>query len=500
MSALPEEILRCFRKDFTEHLSYEELQHLKRLKNSFEKKDKVEKISNDFMAFVKEMWPEFIEGRHHQEIADKFNKLADGKCKRLIINMPPRHTKSEFSSFLLPAWMVGRNPKLKIIQSTHTTELAIRFGRKAKTLMDSPEYKKVFETRLREDSQAAGKWETEQGGEYYAAGVGSAITGRGADLLIIDDPHSEQDAMNPEALERAYEWYTSGPRQRLQPGGAIVLVMTRWSTKDLTSKLINSQKNVKADKWEVIEFPAILPSNKPVWPEYWKKEELEGVKASISIGKWNAQWMQNPTAEEGSILKREWWRVWEKPHIPKLTHTIQSYDTAFSKKETADYSAITTWGVFHPNEDPGEAPHLILLDAFKERLEFPELRKEALEQYRYWKPDTVIIEGKASGMPLTYELRKIGIPVINFTPSKGQDKHSRVNAVAPMFESGMIWAPDEEFADEVIEECASFPYGDNDDLVDSTTQALMRFRQGGFLKLPDDFEEDTLPRIDREYY
>ncbi|URG13083.1 terminase large subunit [phage 023Pt_psg01] len=500
MSALPEEILRCFRKDFTEHLSYEELQHLKRLKNSFEKKDKVEKISNDFMAFVKEMWPEFIEGRHHQEIADKFNKLAKGKCKRLIINMPPRHTKSEFSSFLLPAWMVGRNPKLKIIQSTHTTELAIRFGRKAKTLMDSPEYKKVFETRLREDSQAAGKWETEQGGEYYAAGVGSAITGRGADLLIIDDPHSEQDAMNPEALERAYEWYTSGPRQRLQPGGAIVLVMTRWSTKDLTSKLINSQKNLKADKWEVIEFPAILPSNKPVWPEYWKKDELEGVKASISIGKWNAQWMQNPTAEEGSILKREWWKVWDKPKIPPLQHIIQSYDTAFSKKETADYSAITTWGVFHPNEDPGEAPHLILLDAFKERLEFPELRKEALDQYRYWKPDTVIIEAKASGLPLTYELRKIGIPVINFTPSKGQDKHSRVNAVSPMFESGMIWAPDEEFADEVIEECASFPYGDNDDLVDSTTQALMRFRQGGFVRLPDDFEEDTLPQKDREYY
>ena len=500
MSALPEEILRCFRKDFTEHLSYEELQHLKRLKNSFEKKDKVEKISNDFMAFVKEMWPEFIEGRHHKEIADKFNKLANGKCKRLIINMPPRHTKSEFSSFLLPAWMVGRNPKLKIIQSTHTTELAIRFGRKAKTLMDSPEYKKVFETRLKEDSQAAGKWETEQGGEYYAAGVGSAITGRGADLLIIDDPHSEQDAMNPEALERAYEWYTSGPRQRLQSGGAIVLVMTRWSTKDLTSKLINSQKNLKADKWEVIEFPAILPSNKPVWPEYWKKDELEGVKASISIGKWNAQWMQNPTAEEGSILKREWWKVWDKPNIPPLKHIIQSYDTAFSKKETADYSAITTWGVFHPNEDPGEAPHLILLDAFKERLEFPELRKEALDQYRYWKPDTVIIEAKASGLPLTYELRKIGIPVINFTPSKGQDKHSRVNAVSPMFESGMIWAPDEDFADEVIEECASFPYGDNDDLVDSTTQALMRFRQGGFVRLPDDFEEDTLPQKDREYY
>ena len=492
------DILKCFRAEFTELLSFEELQHLNRLKKAYQKKDKIEKISKNFMAFVKEMWPEFIEGRHHKEIADKFNKLANGKIKRLIINMPPRHTKSEFASFLLPAWMVGRKPNLKIIQSTHTTELAIRFGRKAKTLMDSPEYKKVFDTRLREDSQAAGKWETEQGGEYYAAGVGSAITGRGADLLIIDDPHSEQDAMNPEALDRAYEWYTSGPRQRLQPGGAIVLVMTRWSTKDLTSKLINAQKNLKADKWEIIEFPAIMPSGKPVWPEYWKKDELEGVKASISVGKWNAQWMQNPTSEEGSIIKRDWWKVWDKPNIPTLQHIIQSYDTAFSKKETADYSAITTWGVFYPDED--SPANLILLDAFKERLEFPELRKEAFEQYKYWNPDTIIIEGKASGMPLTYELRKMGIPVINFTPSKGQDKHSRVNAVAPLFESGMIWAPDEEFAEEVVEECASFPYGDHDDLVDSTTQAIMRFRQAGFVNLPDDYKEDPLPRIDREYY
>jgi len=485
-------------KSFTRTLSFERQQEYAQLHMLKKQKEKQEKIKNNFMAFVKEMWPEFIEGRHHKEIADKFDQIAKGKIKRLIINMPPRHTKSEFSSFLLPAWMVGRKPDLKIIQTTHTTELALRFGRKAKTLIDSPEYQKVFQTRLREDSQAAGKWETEQGGEYYAAGVGSAITGRGADLLIIDDPHSEQDAMNPEALERAYEWYTSGPRQRLQPGGAIVVVMTRWSQKDLTGALINSQKNVKADKWHIVEFPAIMPSGKPIWPEYWQKKELEGVRASLSIGKWNAQWMQNPTAEEGSILKREWWKVWEKPSIPPLQHIIQSYDTAFSKKETADYSAITTWGVFYPDED--SPANLILLDAHKERLEFPELRKEALEQYKYWNPDTVIIEAKASGQPLTYELRKIGIPVINFTPSKGQDKFARVNAVAPMFESGMIWAPDEEFADEVIEECASFPYGDHDDLVDSTTQALMRFRQGGFVNLPDDYKEDPLPRIDREYY
>ena len=461
-------------------------------------KKKQGQVNNDFLSFVKHVWPEFIEGKHHKEIADKFNKLASGEIKRLIINMPPRHTKSEFASYLLPSWMVGRKPDLKIIQTTHTTELAIRFGRKAKTLIDSPEYQQIFKTRLREDSQAAGKWETEQGGEYYAAGVGSAITGRGADLLIIDDPHSEQDALNPEALEKAYDWYTSGPRQRLQPGGAIVVVMTRWSLKDLTGALINSQKHIKADKWHLIEFPAIMPSGKPVWPQYWKLQELEGVKASLSLPKWNAQWMQNPTSEEGSIIKREWWNIWEDDRIPKLEHVIQSYDTAFSKKESADYSAITTWGVFYPDED--SPAHLMLLDAFKERLEFPELRKEALEQYNYWKPDTVIIEAKASGLPLTYELRKVGIPVINFTPSKGQDKYARVSSVSPMFESGMIWAPDEKFAEEVIEECASFPYGDHDDLVDSTTQALMRFRQGGFVRLPDDYREEPLPRTDKEYY
>ena len=464
----------------------------------YTEKKKESKIHNDFMSFVKHMWPDFIEGNHHKIVAEKFNQIAEGKLKRLIINMPPRHTKSEFASYLLPAWMVGRNPKLKIIQSTNTTELSVRFGRKAKQLLDSPEYQSVFKTRLREDSQAAGKWETSDGGEYYAAGVGSAITGRGADLLIIDDPHTEQDAMNRDAMERTYEWYTSGPRQRLQPGGSIVLVMTRWNTKDLTGKLLNAQREAKADQWDVVEFPAILPSGKPLWPEYWKKEELLGVKASVSLTKWNAQYMQNPTSEEGAIIKREWWQRWDKDWIPALKHVIQSYDTAFSKKESADYSAITTWGVFYQNDDSGA--NLILLDCQKGRWDFPELRQVAHEQWKYWDPDTVIIESKASGQPLTDELRKMGIPVVNFSPSKGNDKHTRVNSVAPLFESGMIWAPMQDFAEEVIEECAAFPFGDNDDLVDSTTQAIMRFRQGGFVLHPDDYVEEKKPKRKRIYY
>ena len=455
------------------------------------------RAKDDFLSFVKCMWPEFIEGSHHRHIAEKFNKLARGELKRLIINMPPRHTKSEFASYLLPSWMVGRNPKLKIIQVTHTGELAIRFGRKAKHLIDSEEYHKIFKTSLQEDSKAAGRWETAQGGEYFAAGVGGAITGRGADLLIIDDPHSEQDAMSPTSLESAYEWYTSGPRQRLQPGASIVLVMTRWSTKDLTAMLLKNQKEVKGDQWEVVEFPAIM-DHEPVWPEYWGKEELEKVEATLPVSKWNAQWMQNPTSEEGAIIKREWWRVWDADWIPPLQHVIQSYDTAFMKKETADYSAITTWGVFKPSED--EPVNLILLDAIKGRYEFPELRRLALDQYKYWNPETVIIEAKASGLPLTYELRQMDIPVTNFTPSKGNDKHVRVNACAPLFESGMIWAPEQKFAEEVIEECAAFPFGDHDDLVDSMTQAVMRFRQGGFLKHPEDYVLPKQQPTKKEYY
>jgi predicted phage terminase large subunit-like protein len=463
-----------------------------------EEKKKQQAVKDDFLAFVKHLWPNFIEGEHHKIMADKFNKVQSGEIKRLIINMAPRHTKSEFASNFLPAWMIGKQPDLKIIQATHNAELAVRFGRKAKTLMDSQEYKEIFNTRLREDSKAAGKWETDQGGEYYAAGVGGSITGRGADLLIIDDPHSEQDAMNMPSFDRVYEWYTSGPRQRLQPGGRIILVMTRWNVADLTGKLQRAQKEPKADQWEVIEFPAIMPSGKPVWPEYWKLDELEGVKASLSIGKWNAQYQQNPTAEEGSIIKREWWKQWPKEQLPPLAHVIQSYDTAFLKKETADYSAITTWGVFYPNEE-GEA-HIILLDVVKDRYEFPELRRVAKEQYDYWSPETVIIEAKASGLPLTYELRKMGIPVINFTPSRGNDKHTRVNAVAPIFEAGMVWYPDRKFADEVIEECAAFPLGEHDDLVDSTTQAVMRFRQGGFVEHPEDYDDEPLPQQQRTYY
>jgi len=453
----------------------------------------------NFLDFVKYMWPHFVQGTHHRIIAEKFDNIAKGKLKRLIVNMPPRHTKSEFASYLLPAFIMGQNPMTKIIQTSHTAELSQRFGRKTKQLIDSSEYKQVFpSTVLQADSKAAGRWDTSAGGEYFAAGVGGAITGRGADLLIIDDPHSEQDALSESAMEGAYEWYTSGPRQRLQPGGAIVLVMTRWSTIDLTGQLMKAQAEPKADQWEVVEFPAIMDSGTATWPEYWKLQELESVKASLAISKWNAQWMQKPTSEEGAILKREWWQPWEEKDIPDLQYIIQSYDTAFSKKETADYSAITTWGVFSPDD---MKPALILLDARRGRWEFPELKEIALKEYNYWEPEMVLIEAKASGLPLSDELRRSGIPITNYTPTRGNDKRTRVNAIAPMFESGMVYYPEgRTFAEEVIEECAAFPYGENDDYVDTVTQALMRFRQSGLIQLRMDYEEEPVNNTKRVFY
>ena len=453
----------------------------------------------NFLDFVKYMWPHFVEGTHHRIIAEKFDNIAKGKLKRLIVNMPPRHTKSEFASYLLPAFIMGQNPMTKIIQTSHTAELSQRFGRKTKQLIDSSEYKQVFpNTNLQADSKAAGRWDTSAGGEYFAAGVGGAITGRGADLLIIDDPHSEQDALSESAMEGAYEWYTSGPRQRLQPGGAIVLVMTRWSTIDLTGQLMKAQVEPKADQWEVVEFPAIMESGVPTWPEYWKINELESVKASLAISKWNAQWMQKPTSEEGAIIKREWWQEWKEKDIPDLHYVIQSYDTAFGKKETADYSAITTWGVFSPDD---MKPALILLDARRGRWDFPELKEIALKEYNYWEPEMVLIEAKASGMPLSDELRRTGIPITNYTPTRGNDKRTRVNSIAPMFESGMVYYPEgRTFAEEVIEECAAFPYGENDDYVDTVTQALMRFRQSGLIQLRMDYEDEPIAQTKRVFY
>ena len=461
-----------------------------------------EESNKDFLAFVKEVWPAFIEGNHHRVMADAFNRIASGELKRLIINMPPRHTKSEFASHLFPAWYLGKFPDRKVIQTAHTAELAVGFGRKVRNLVGSNEYSKIFPgVALSVDSKAAGRWNTNKEGDYFAIGVGGAVTGKGADILIVDDPHSEQEAAlnDPDVYNKTYEWYTSGPRQRLQPGGAICLVMTRWSQKDLTGSILKASiQRGGADEWEIIELPAILPSGKPLWPGFWPLEQLESLKAELPVPKWSAQYQQDPTSEEGALIKREWWKEWKEKKPPSCEFVIQSWDTAFLAKETADYSACTTWGVFYTED--GKAK-IVLLDALQERLEFPDLKVRAYEMYKEYNPDAFIVEAKAAGSPLIFELRRIGIPVAEYTPGRGKDKVARVNAVSDLFFSGHVYAPKTRWAEEVIEQFAAFPFGDHDDLVDSSTQALIRFRQGGFISMNSDYPMDELlPGRKADYY
>jgi hypothetical protein len=383
-----------------------------------------DQATSSFLDFCRYVWPEMIVGAHHKKIAAALDRVVSGECKRLMIAMPPRHGKSQMGSYLFPAYLMGKKPDSKLIVGSHTAELAQRFGRMIRNLVADERYKELFpDFLLSADSKAAGRWDTSHGGEAFFIGKGGAMTGRGGNVVILDDILDEQDALSNTAMENTWEWYQSGPRQRLQPNGAIIVINTRWKTDDLSGRLLKLQGGIKADKWEILEFPAILPSGGPLWPEYWKLEELEAVKHTIGLQKWNAQWQQTPTADEGAILKREWWQRWKPEEPPLVEYIIQSYDTAYSKKETADYSVITTWGVFVPDQDSG--PNIILLDVKKGRWDFPELKRIAREEYKNWNPDNVLIEAKATGITLQQELRRVGIPVTMYSPGgrrAGQDK------------------------------------------------------------------------------
>ena len=451
---------------------------------------------DSFLDFIMHVYPGYMIGEHHRRLAKIFEEIAEGKKKRVIVNIAPRHGKSELISYLAPAWFLGKYPHKKVIMASHTADLAVNFGRRVRNLVGADAYKDIFpQVELQADSKSASRWGTNFNGEYFAIGVGGALAGRGADLFIIDDPHSEQDAKlgRSDVFKPAWEWFQSGPLQRLMPGGAIIVVMTRWSKLDLTGEIVNQMiKNDDVDDWEVVEFPAILTDKdgeeRSLWPEFWPLEELKAKKAALDIRYWNSQYLQNPVSEEGALIKREWWNIWESDDPPDCEFTIMTLDAAQEANNRADYNALTTWGVFF-NEETNNY-NIILLNAIKKRLEFPELKELCIQEYKEWEPDAFIVEKKSNGAALYQEFRRMGIPVGEFTPGKGQDKISRVNAVSDLFRSSIVWAPDHRWAHEVIEECNDFPSGANDDLVDSTTLALMRFRQGGFIRLPSDEAED----------
>jgi len=525
-----------------------------------DKRQKLGEARQHFLPFVKQVWPDFIPGAHHAIMAEWFDKVAEGKCQRLIINMPPRHTKSEFASWLLPAWFLGRFPRKKIIQASNNESLAAGFGRRVRNLIDGEDlgdsdvadrsghsaYQQIFPSiRLAKDSKAAAGWHTNKGGEYFAIGVNGKVTGKGGDIVIIDDPHSEQEAKqaesNPAIFDSVYSWYNGGPRQRLQPNGAIILVQTRWGKRDLTGQVLRKMEaekgNPDTDDWQVISFPAILDENTPtersMWPGFWPLKTLKATRSVLPVSNWKGQYQQEPTSEQGAILKRDYWRIWGtdlevdikegKTSCPGSQHSVawrnldppacdfvlQSWDCAASKNDRSHPSAFTEWGVFQA-EDPKTGktvPNIILLSAFKARMLFPELKAKAKQFYEETQPDSLLIENKSAGMQLLQEFRAMGIPAQDFagssrgTKAMPNDKIARANLVADIFASGYCWAPDRRFAEEVIMQCADFPSGEEDDLVDSTVQALLRFRAGGLIRTEHDEEEERdQPRARRRRY
>lgn len=493
-----------------DEFSPEEQSEIEQLADVLQQRKLAAQCRDDLIAFCKHMDPNYKVGKHHRRLADLLMKMERGEEDRIGVSVPPRHGKSQMVSIFFPAWYLGRNPDKKVLMVSHTADLAVDFGRKVRNTVDSPAYKQIFPTvTLASDSKSAGRWNTNMGGEYFACGVGAALAGRGAHFLIVDDPFSEQDVLNGNysVFDRVYEWFTYGARTRLMPQGKVAIVHTRWHPNDLLGRLAKDMGRIElADKYEMFEFPAIFNENtdheKALWPDFYDLDALHRTKSSMPLFQWNAQFQQNPTAEEGALIKREWWKRWEPEDPPTCEYIIMTLDAAAEKHNRADFTALLTWGVFSSERYTEGNNHIILLNAINVRVEFAELKELAIREYKEWQPDSFIVEKKSSGTPLFQEMRRMGIPVQEFTPHRGTgDKIARVNAISDIFRSGLVWYPEGlKWAEAVVEQVAGFPASDHDDMVDCVSMALERFRNGGFIRLDSDADEGVFYPRTAAYY
>lgn len=462
-------------------------------------------------AYIAAMWPRFRLAKHHRRLLAALERVERGECDRLIVTMPPRHGKSLIVSQHFPAWFLGRNPLREVICATYAQEKADDWGREVRNQLTDPLFQAIFPgVGLRSDSKAARRFKLPQGGGFFAAGRNASITGRGAGVFIVDDPiKGREEADSPTIREKLKSWYSSVVYTRLDPGGAIVLVATRWHDDDLIGHVLREHAH---ENWEVIDFPALGDEGEALWPERFDAEWLLRRKRTLPSRDWDALYQQRPQSEEGSIIKRGFWKPWteQPPAAPQMV--LISLDPAYTADQENDRSACTVWWLFADERDGRQA--LLLRYAWAKRLEFPGLVQELEDTAKHFGvrrvPLRVVIEAKASGLSVIQEIRRRQPDLSVWAISPQGDKVARAYATQPAFEAGKVFAMarmerlgDEGVAEpvfrpwarEVIDECAVFPRSSLDDLVDSTTQAIGHLRQIGVTFFPED--DPSPPAVDK---
>lgn len=416
------------------------------------------------LPFCKGVRAEYETPYHVKKIAYALERLEARKIKRLMIFMPPRHGKSTLANEMFPARYMGRNPGHNIITTTYSQEVASDMGRKVRNLVNQPSYQNIFPgTTLTEDSAAAHRFSVSTGGSYYAVGAGGALTSRGADLIIIDDIHKNKAEAKSEAIvKRIHEWYGPVLYTRLSPNGIIVLIQTRWTENDLPGHLIDKEGN----DWEVLSMPAISDEGLALWPERYPIENLEAIKRTIGTQDFTALYQQRPSPEEGEVVKRAWWKYWQS--LPSFDTVIQSWDLTYKDSHMSDFVVGTVWGK--------KGADKFLIDMVRKRMSFTQTLEAFKALTEKWPQATAkLVEEAANGAALIDTLRKKITGIIPIRP-RGS-KLIRAQSVSPQVESGNVYLPDPvlfPWAQDVIEEWATFPNGKNDDIVDSMTQALTR--------------------------
>jgi predicted phage terminase large subunit-like protein len=468
-------------------------------------------MKRSFKEFIRNSWQTIEPGRdfhdnwHIDAISEHLQAVVDGDIKRLIINIPPRHMKSISVAVALPAWTWSKCPEKRFLFASYAGSLSIRDSVKCRRLIDSRWYKEYFgdSFELTTDQNQKQRFENNKTGYRIATSVDGALTGEGGDIIVIDDPHNVREAESSTVREGVLDWWDQAMQTRLNDPktGAFIIIMQRVHENDLTGHILANEN----DEWDHLCLPARYEIGHPsptksklyftdprtkegelLWPERIDEKTLQNLEKSLGSYASAGQLQQRPMPKGGGILKAEWWVPWEKNYLPEIEYVLQSYDTAFSTKEKTSYSARTTWGAFRHN---GQI-NLLVLEMWYDRVTYPELRRLAKEAYEDYEPDAVLIEKKASGQSLLQDLRISGIPVLEYMPDR--DKEARAHASSALLEDGRIYFPyDKKWSKDLIDICAAFPAGDNDDIVDTCTQAWLRLRKGFFVThSQDDYEED----------